>query len=304
MTIKIKRFQHAKGAITFLESLAYDTDDIIVFRGHSNSKYRLENTWQRHTNTPHQEWNSDIDDALEKYKVGLEKIGINSHNHLDRFESLEHGRHHGVPTPCLDFSYSPYVALFFAFNGVRANYDVNKYSVIYALNVNQLATEWARKENPILHDPAKHQAAYSAFHSPGEEFFKNGFPESKLQFIPYPGKSNRRMQRQLGALLYDTLNYKYMGVKDLEEYIEQAKEIPVFSNGETIPGAAMLYKIFLNQKCVGDVFKKLELMNMTGGTLYGDADGVALDIKNTYNYNPKFSYLRDIKTPKLDDTKI
>lgn len=45
-------------------------------------------------------------------------------------------------------------------------------------------------------------------------------------------------------------------------------------------------------------------MNMTGGTLYGDADGVALDIKNAYNYNPKFSYLKDIKSPELDDTKI
>jgi hypothetical protein len=45
-------------------------------------------------------------------------------------------------------------------------------------------------------------------------------------------------------------------------------------------------------------------MNMMGGNLYGDADGVALDIKNTYNYNPKFSYLRDIKSPNLDDTKI
>jgi len=52
------------------------------------------------------------------------------------------------------------------------------------------------------------------------------------------------------------------------------------------------------------VFEKLELMNITGGNLYGDADGVALDIKNAYNYNPKFSYLRNIRLPQLDDTKI
>lgn len=306
MSIKIKRFQKSKGAFQYLEELATGLNDTIVFRGHANSEYRLVNTWQRHRSIPHESWMSDIDEALEKYKVGLEKLGIESPNHLDRFELLEHGRHHGVPTPCLDFSYSPYVALFFAFNGVRINYNSKKnhYSVIYALNVNQLASEWAKKISPPKEDTDKFYRAYWGFQNPGEDFFENGFPANKLQFIPFPGKNNTRMQRQFGALLYDTLNYDHMGVKDLEEYIESVTETPVSENGKTNPGRPILHKIYINQKCVGKVFEKLELMNITGGNLYGDADGVALDIKNAYNYNPKFSYLRDVRLPQLDDTKI
>jgi len=100
-----------------------------------------------YSSIPYESWMSDIDEALENYKVGLGKLGIESPNHLDRLELLEHGRHHGAPTPCLDFSYSPYVGLFFAFNGVRINYysKKNHYSVVYALNINQLALEWAKK---------------------------------------------------------------------------------------------------------------------------------------------------------------
>jgi len=45
-------------------------------------------------------------------------------------------------------------------------------------------------------------------------------------------------------------------------------------------------------------------MNITGGFLYDNADGVARDIKNAYYYNPKFFYLRDVQSPDLDDTKI
>lgn len=300
MSIVTKRFQNAKGAIAFLEALAYESNDTIVFRGHEKSEYRLVNTWQRHRAVLHEPWNTDIDEALMAYKVGLEKLGIKSFDHTNRFEALEHGRHHGVPTPCLDFSYSPYVALFFAFNGVRIPRKKKKpYSVIYALNVNQLAEVRAKE----LHDPRTDcDAFYKAFHSfqwPKREDVENGFPANTLQFIPFPGAANKRMQRQLGCLIYDTLWYKHMGLKDLEDYIEQETETT-----KTLPGRPILTKVFINQSAASDVFARLELMNITGGNLYDSADGVALDIKNAYNYNPKFSYLRDIELSHLDDTKV
>jgi len=304
MSIVTKRFQNAKGAIAFLEALAHESNDTFVFRGHENSTYRLVNTWQRHRSIPHEPWNSDIDETLTAYKVGLEKLGINSFDHKNRFEALEHGRHHGVPTPCLDFSYSPYVALFFAFNGVRAPRKKTAYSIIYALNIKQLAEAWAKE----MHDPRNDSDAfYKAFHNfqwSKPESFENGFPANILQFIPFPGRSNKRMQRQLGCFLYDTLWYGHRGLVDLEEYIEEKVEVPFFDGKEIKLGKPILTKVFINQTAVSEVFERLELMNITGGNLYDSADGVALDIKNSYNYNPKFSYLRDIEPPNLDDNKV
>lgn len=302
MGIVTKKFQNAKGAIAFLESLAYESNDTIVFRGHGKSEYRLVNTWQRHRAILHEPWSTDIDETLMAYKVGLEKLGIKSFEHTDRFEALEHGRHHGVPTPCLDFSYSPYVALFFAFNGVRVPREKKKpYSVVYALNVNQLAEARAKEQ----YDPRTNSDAfYSALHNfqwPKQEYFENRFPPNTLQFIPFPGAENKRMQRQLGCLIYDTLWYSRMGLKDLEDYIENRSETPFFDGKNTVPGKPILTKVFINQSAAPDVFARLELMNITGGNLYDSADGVALDIKNAYNYNPKFSYLRNVDLPVFDD---
>jgi len=100
-------------------------------------------------------------------------------------------------------------------------------------------------------DIDKFYDAYWDFQNLGEDFFENGFPANKLQFIPFLGKNNTRMQRQFGALLYDTLNYDHMGIKDLEEHIESVTETPVSENGKTNHGRPILHKIYINQKCVG-----------------------------------------------------
>lgn len=146
---------------------------------------------------------------------------------------------------------------------------------------------------------------YKTFHdfqSPKKEFFENGFIADTLQFIPFPGSHNKRMQRQLGCLLYDTIHYESRGLIDLDDYLANIKE--PLDGATNKPSEPILTKVLISHKVVGDVLARLELINVTGGNLYDSAEGVALDIKNAYNYNPNFSYLRDVQLPISDDTKI
>jgi hypothetical protein len=244
---------------------------------------------------------------IDKFRVGLTKLGMLPFKSDNRLDWLEYARHHGVPTPVLDFSYSPYIALFFTFNGVRRNYKSKEkeYSVIYALNFSKLAWLWAT----LFLDPKEKydevMKRYKDFLYPKGDLFKDGFPGPWMQFIPFPGKYNSRMHRQHGAFLYDTLNYSNIDAENLDELIEKHKEPDThLPNGEIEKAEATLYKVFIKKDCVTDVFAKLELMGINGGALYMNADGVAQDVINSYNYNSKTNYLRDMRFPPPNDTKI
>lgn len=307
MSIDNQYFESADEAFNFLADLA-ESDTDYLFRGHSKSEYRLCTTLSRFTSIPHEDWSSGIDEILQSFRAGLIKLGLNPIDTNSRLDWMEYARHHGAPTPCIDFSYSPYVAIFFAFNCVKDKYpkpENPEYSVVYVLDIIQIGTIWAKIAPVEGSETNNFDSLYQRFRFPKGELFKHGFPAEVLQLIPYPGKYNNRMQRQFGALVYDTLNYSHLGVSDLEEFIEKQKEPnEALPDGSTRKGRPTLTKVYINQQCVSEVFTKLELMGVTGGTLYMDPNGVALDVINSYNYNPKTQYLRGVSFSDIDESKL
>ncbi len=302
MSIETQTFDDLTLAMQFLDKLALQENDFI-FRGHTQEHFKLRTTLHRHRKIPHESWSSDIDEMIDQFRVGLTKLNIMPFQSESRMDWLEYARHHGVPTPVLDFTYSPYIALFFAFNGVRNSYDAKKdeYAVIYALNIASIAWLWAT----LFQDPKQKyddvMKSYNQFLYPQGELFQKGFPDMWLQFIPFPGKFNTRMHRQQGTLLFDTLDYPRLGAGNLDELIEKHKEPDTaLPSGSVEKGRPALYKILVNKRCVSDVFSRLELMGINGGALYGNADGVSQDVVNAYNYSTKTFYLRDTRFPAPD----
>jgi hypothetical protein len=85
-----------------------------VFRGHASEEWKLESTLKRKmSESGDKEIEQNILEAFQKHCLG--RRGHNPSG-LSESEWWALGRHFGLDTPLLDWSDSPYVAAFFAFN--------------------------------------------------------------------------------------------------------------------------------------------------------------------------------------------
>ncbi|WP_352957795.1 FRG domain-containing protein [Mesorhizobium sp. M1156] len=185
-----------------------------VFREHQDEDWEIETTYALFTTTPHSAWDSSIDEMLSHFLANTLTIGSVPFSVSNRRSRLEYARHHGVPTPVVDYSYSPYVALYFAFGGLQYRRgSVPKNASIYALDLSRLGIHWrrasARKE--------EFGVAYDAFMRERPQFFDHGFPAGTLKFVPVCASWNTRMLSQLGCFIMTlwTTAVSALAIKDL-----------------------------------------------------------------------------------------
>lgn len=144
--IPVTRLEHWRDFSDLLESDFFNHKNIeLIFRGHRRYDWGMMPTLARIAS------NGIISEDLALRQLAMFRKAIrgrvldhslldNSDGEADELWSI--GQHHGLMTPLLDWTYSPYVALFFAFAKEDvADEQENPYRAVYILNKSFVAND-------------------------------------------------------------------------------------------------------------------------------------------------------------------
>ena len=174
----------------------------------------------------------------------------------DDFQWLALMQHHGAPTRLIDFTWSPYVAAFFALE--RTLHD----GVVWALNPSRV--DGSRASKPAPTDPRL------------KDNFRRYFLKGthRMIWLGEPHTMNRRLIAQSGT-------FAVPGVLNLP-----IEEILSDSDQDT-----MLAKFVLKNAVREVGMRELYRMNITYATLFPDLDGLAkslgYELEFHWEYNPR-----------------
>ncbi|MFA6188790.1 MAG: FRG domain-containing protein [Sulfuricurvum sp.] len=273
-----------------------------IYRGISHNNYGIVSSQRLfRPSICYEDWNvhENINDTLENFRDALNHLRTDPVQ-FSNLELLEYARHMGVPTPIIDFSRSPFVALFFAFCDPRKDeiYSYNDaeqkkepYALLNIIDHMQLAQGYLQKCNKDMSLGSEDRKRFDGFDT---EFCRDRFEANTLQIIKEPSAFNTRMKNQQGLFLYDTLNYgkKYTWGDNFEDMISKLPNpptvYPIEMGAETESFEFMspiMIRLHINIKMTQYILTILDRMNINAFTIYPDDSGAAMHAKLTHFYH-------------------
>ena len=267
--ITVKNWEEAKTEFNKLVN-----SSLWIFRGQSDSSWSLMTSLERWITD-----NSKLSTGVMNDKEFIEKVFLSefrngAHRYLksslhlpqDTLEWLALMQHHGTPTRLLDFTRSPYVASFFAFEYPG---EPTKNCAVWAINEMWCQTSAVSIINKAHEDDKNFEKLHEYVQLSEERHFKKVFlKDPKIPPMVFPICSKRKNERltvQQGLFLCPG------GANEsFEEQLENLEG--AYSNAK---------KIIFSNKFRKKVIEDLRLMNITSASLFPGLEGFAKSVKNS-----------------------
>lgn len=253
--IPATKIESWKDFVELLESPFFDAlGTEWVFRGHRRFDWSMTPTLGRLTD------DGIVTEKLANQQLNLFRKAIRGRttdhslleDGVDDDELWSIGQHHGLMTPLLDWTYSPYVALFFAFSKEnRKDEKENPYRAVYALNKTFVSDDEICPDIRVF-EPRKDDH--------GRLVSQAGL----FTFSPF----DSTIENKLAEVLWSE-EFPIDGLKDADE----SEEASIL--------ARYICKIYIKNEGQKECLRHLRRMNVHHASLFPDLIGAA-DYCNTY----------------------
>lgn len=243
-----------------------------AFRGQADADWPMYSSLSRYLKSYEvhpQAWSSQEERIFRIFRRKAHLFLDHVPDERDAFQWLALMQHHGAPTRLLDFTWSPFVAAFFALE--RATRDAAVWAIFIPAiwrAANEIKFPGQQSALPPESLGLRNPGAYEEFYLRNEvPFVSSGEPIAM----------NKRLIAQSGTFVIP-------GVLDqpVEEILAAYPE----------PGATVVKFVLRTEQLRSEAMMALYTMNLTPATLFPDLDGLA----RSMNYELEFHWAYDPRT--------
>lgn len=240
--------------ITFKNYIS-DLNGRWAYRGQKCASWGLETSLERHFRKINSSfWEMQL---IERFQQRASHYIDNSNKPEDIVEWLALMQHHGAPTRLLDWTFSPYVAAYFALE------NCDEECAVWAVDYNWM--QWETVAKIVKSGVTNHEVAGG--HITDIWFSKLNFYDliynnnEKLVIPLVPRRLNERQIIQQGLFLFGS-NREQTFEGNVEAYEDDNM-------------SQRMYKFVLSKKLRKEALRELGLMNISRATLFPGLDGFA-----------------------------
>lgn len=232
------------------------------YRGQANATWPLQSSLERVVGS---KWSAEEAEKFEGFSISQFRPKFHLYDRENikpesKLAWLSLMQHYGVPTRLLDFTESPYIALYFALEtySPQTGNSLALYALDYAAILEKSIGYIQTKDDKFKETRA---SVYGRQDEVFEEFVDRF--SYNIAWIAEPKVLNARLDRQAGSFLLSG---------------NRGKRIEEVLSSQLYTGVQN-YKFVLPAELYTGLFALLRKMNITSKSLYGDLDGLARSIR-------------------------